>query len=406
VAVTVSFSEGVLVPVNWQDELRQLDQELAAGKVTAEEYRKRRDVVLSQTASSGAEQQPQPQPGQWTRGQQYPPSGPNAIPPVPGDRTQMVSQQPPGPTDADKTQIVSGGQMPVSGNESTQVFGRVGSQPPENPERTQVVSGYGGRQQPGMPPNMGNQQQGDDGPLWGGSNPPWAGGEFQPVGGSRANEPWYSQGPEGFDQRSGSKGKIIAIVGVVVVIAALVVVFFVVKPFSGSGNTSQAGHSTSRTAPPTTTTPAGPLAQIPGSQVPNAVHAFTDVVPLGFLTQEEVAAFQSGQPTTAYFSDTTSGNNKILVLVVQTDSSQSASSVAQQLTQLQINYQMQPRTGGPVGVSIQTADGAQGGPLRRAEYSSGSYVVRIQVQGADPTTVDQKLTSVLNAQLKRLPAND
>lgn len=388
--------------MNWQDELRQLDQELAAGKVTAEEYRNRRDAVLAQTAGSGgAPQQPtaQPQTGQWTRGlqQQYPPAGQ-------ADRTQMVSK-PDQPSDADKTQVVSGGQMPPSGSESTQVFGRVGAQPQDNPERTQVVTGFGGGQQGGPGPNAGNQQA-DDGPLWGGSTPPWSGGEFPPLGGGgvRTNEPWYSQGPEVFDKRSGSKGKIFAIIGVVVVVL-LVVGFFVFKPFSGGGKTPPQAQSTSRSAPPTSTTPAGPLAQIPGSQTANAVHTFTDVVPLGFLTQEEVAAFQSGQPSTAYFSDITSGQNKVLVLVVKNTDEAAAASVVDQLVTLETRYQMAPRTGGPVGVSIETSDTAVNGPLRRAEYSSGSYVVRVQVQGSDPAGVDQELTSVLNAQLKRLPAN-
>ncbi|HEV3357137.1 MAG TPA: hypothetical protein VG247_10100 [Pseudonocardiaceae bacterium] len=400
----------MLVPVNWQDELRQLDQELAAGKVTAEEYRNRRDAVLAQTAGSGGapqQQPPQAQPqSQWTRGQQYPPSGP--IPTGAADRTQMVSQPPPPPqqsppaADADKTQVVSGQQMPQGGNESTQVFGRVAQQPPDNPERTQVVTGFGGRPQPGPQ----QQQQPDDAPLWGGSTPPWSGGEFPPLGGGgRGNEPWYSQGPEVFDKRGGGKGKIFAIVGVVVVIAALAVVFFVVKPFSGKSPQQQAG-STTHSAPPTTTTPPGPMAQVSGSQTPNAVHEFTDVVPLGFLTQQEVTAYQSGAPGETYFSDVTSGQNKVLVLIVKTASQSDAATVTQSLAQLEVGYSMQPRTGGPVGVSIETADTAQGGPLRRAEYSSGAYVVRIQVQGTDPASADQELTSVLNAQLKRLPAND
>lgn len=312
---------------------------------------------------------------------------------------QPGSQRQPGPpSDADKTQVVSGEQMPPRGNDSTQVFGAAAGPSQDNSERTQVVTGFGGRQQFPSGPDVGQQ---------GGSDvPPWAGSEFPPLGGAGVRQPesWYAQGPEVFDRRSGSKAKIFAIVGVVVV-ALLVGAFFVFKPFSG-GNTPQAGPSTTRQAPPTTTTPAGPLVPVSGSPTPNAVHTFADAVALGFLTPEEVAAYQSGQPTTTYFSDTTIGTNQVLVLVVKTSGQPAAVSVTAQLVSLQAKYLLQPRTGGPVGVSIEGSDGAQGGPLRRAEYASGSYAVRIQVQGNDPVSADQELTSVLNAQLARLPAND
>src|SRR5690606_20482717 len=37
-----------LISVTWQDELQHLDAELAAGRISAEEYRQRRDALLSQ----------------------------------------------------------------------------------------------------------------------------------------------------------------------------------------------------------------------------------------------------------------------------------------------------------------------------------------------------------------------
>src|SRR3954468_24584265 len=38
--------------VSWQDELRKLDEELAAGQISADDYRVRRDQVLSSAVAS------------------------------------------------------------------------------------------------------------------------------------------------------------------------------------------------------------------------------------------------------------------------------------------------------------------------------------------------------------------
>jgi hypothetical protein len=405
--------------LSWQDELRQLDEDLAAGKVSAQEYRKRRDSVLEQTAAGAPPmptpqppqqpqpQQPQPQPGQWTPGPQpqfppYPQQGPP-------ERTHSISQpapgQPPDGGPGDRTQVVRGGQTPPNDSaEATQIVRPV--EPPglsqDNPDRTQIVTGFGGR--PGGP---GGQNGGWSAQPPGSPDaPPWAGAEFPPLGSLRQNEPWYSQGPEVFDRRGGGRGRIFAVLGVVVLVVLVVVAILVFKPFSGTSSAQQSpAGQTTRPAPTTTPTPTGPIAHIPGSTAPNSVRTFADVTSLGFLSPEEITAIQSGQPTTTYFSDTRSGSNRVLILIVKTSGAQAAGTIATQLSTLQIRYQMRARQGGPVGVLIQVLDNAQGGPLRRAEYASGSYVLRIQVQGPDPTGADQELTSVLNDQLAKLPAN-
>jgi hypothetical protein len=406
--------------LSWQDELRQLDEDLAAGKVSAQDYRSRRDAVLAQTAAGAPPPQaptPQtpPQPSQWTPAPQ--PQFPVYPQQSPSERTQSISQPPPGqqapgqsaPNNApgDPTQVVRGGQAPPNDSgEATQIVRPVdppGSSP-DNAERTQIVTGFGGR-----PSGPGGQNGGWSAQPPGTSDaPPWGGAEFPPLGSLRQNEPWYSQGPEVFDRRGGGRGKVFAISGVVLLVVLVVVAILVFKPFSGTSSAQQGGggqQTTTRPAPTTTPTPIGPIAHIPGSTSPNTVRTFGDVTALGFLSPEEITAFQSGQPTATYFSDVRDGSNRVLILVVKTSGAQTAGTIATQLSVLQIKYQMKARVGGPVGVLIQTIDNAQGGPLRRAEWASGTYVLRIQVQGPDPTGADQELTTVLNDQLAKLPAN-
>jgi hypothetical protein len=57
------------------------------------------------------------------------------------------------------------------------------------------------------------------------------------------------------------------------------------------------------------------------------------------------------------------------------------------------------------GVLAARNDEVTGGPLRRAHYASGQYVIRVQAQGKDSQQVDQLFSQVLDAQLKELPAD-
>ncbi|HEX3786748.1 MAG TPA: hypothetical protein VHW44_02710 [Pseudonocardiaceae bacterium] len=434
--------------MSWQDELRQLDEELAAGRVSAQDYRTRRDALLAQSVGgfgspasgenpqqpntppgtppstpppgnpvgpwtpSGGQPQPYPQPGappqQPQYGQQYPQGVPQ-FPPNP-----YAQQQPPQPSQSpqvpmsERTQTIG----PVSGNppsaEATQVVRQGEPGDDDNPERTQVVSGInsGPMQQQGPRPGGGGGWTTDPSAGRGGESP-WAGMEFPPL---RPNEPWYAQGPEAFDSGGGHKGRIFLIVGIVVVVAAIVVGLVVLKPFSSGSKSNQAGGTTTSTvARPTvttTTSPPGPIASITGTSSGSDVHKFDDVVALDFLSQDEVNLYKgSGPINKVYFALVESGQNKIVILLVQKGSATVASQIASSLAALQITYNMTAKTGGPTGVSVQAADGATGGPLRRAEYASNNYVVYLQVQGPAAGSADDEMTSVLQAQLAKLPAS-
>jgi hypothetical protein len=155
--------------VTWQDQLRQLDQELAAGQISADEYRRRRDDLLAQAQRDQDQAQQQEQgPSDSGEGQQQGPFPPpfrwEASTP---DSTQVMRPvQDPGPdTSAETTQVVPGGDTgseptervdPASEpthvvNPSSQPTQRVdpASEPTHvvnpgaqrDPERTQVVPG-------------------------------------------------------------------------------------------------------------------------------------------------------------------------------------------------------------------------------------------------------------------------
>ena len=81
--------------LSWQEQLRQLDEELAAGQISADDYRLRRDSVLSaavnvdpqagQTGSSEAESTHIIAPVSPPQGQPQAPAAPA------GDQTQIVN---------------------------------------------------------------------------------------------------------------------------------------------------------------------------------------------------------------------------------------------------------------------------------------------------------------------------
>ncbi|MQA11524.1 MAG: hypothetical protein GEU98_23830 [Pseudonocardiaceae bacterium] len=152
--------------MTWQEELRKLDEELAAGRIAADDYRVRRDQVLSSAVAPG-EQGQQPaseepaQPARTPAPQQAPTDAQAGTPPGNQQETtphqtpaQAPQQQAPQPDAQQPEQAQSGphgGQNP----ESTQIISVVpgvssnpqapAQAPPDGPtERTQAVTGWQG----------------------------------------------------------------------------------------------------------------------------------------------------------------------------------------------------------------------------------------------------------------------
>lgn len=393
----------------WQEELRKLDEELASGRITAENYRIRRDSLLSSAATSP--QGPPPSASESTA--MIPPVTGNGPPPANADRTQVVSTG----DAADKTQVVSGNAM--SGSDRTQAV-RPGwnQQPPQ---------GGWGQQIPGVPQQQGlrgmppspprgmpqqNPQQPQD-PNWdqgGDAGTPWGGSEFPPLN-YGGNQDWVKQGPEVFgESSSGSKRWLIIVIVVVVVLGLGAGGYFLFfnkpsNPHGGGGGTS--------TSAPITTKPAQPkddlsIADMPGSVTNHSeIKSFADVVQAQLLTPSENAAFQSADPTKArYQTSKLSNGDTELVITVQTSSPSAASATVTALASLQQTYGMTPYASAPAGVqATQFSGNAQIPPVIRAHYVHKNTVVRMQVYGPDMNTVTQEFNQLIAAQLKVLPAN-
>jgi hypothetical protein len=215
--------------VAWQDAMNALDSDVAAGRITAQEYRTRRDELLASSGSGSAAggSNPFPPPFRW--GEQ-PQGGP--VDPGEADRTQVVRPALAAP-DSDRTQVVRG--APPADSDRTQVV-RGGA--PADSDRTQVVRGGALPPAqdfaPGSPPWQASPGPSGPPPSWrpGGTAPPWNTGE----GFSQR------QGPDSFQEfRARPRGRtwlalVAAVVAAVVVIGAIT--YFALR---GGGDTATAG---------------------------------------------------------------------------------------------------------------------------------------------------------------------
>lgn len=380
----------------WQDELRRLDEELASGRISADDYRSRRDQIMA-SAVSPTNQAPAPGGSEST----------TVMPPV-----QPMPQPGGGGTDdGDRTQIVPGQQVDA---DRTQSVGWRAT-PPEDPNRTQVVPGVppqafaGGRGPRPAPGPQGGYTQTP--PPWENEEPmaaPWAGQEFPPMG---ANTPdWTLQGPEVFESgKKSGKGKVIAIVVIVVVLLGIAAgAYFLFKPKNNDNQANNGGGDKSTSQPTTTTSekPKGPIAELPGTTSDTGdVNTFEKVVALNYLTKEETGVYQQGQAGKATIALAKDDDIQIVVLVTEQADETAATNVAQQLDGIQQQFNHMTKRDAPGGVFCSANEQATRGPIIRAHYASGKNVVRVQVQGPDLDKVNSEFEQILSDQLDRLPAN-
>lgn len=387
--------------MSWQDELRKLDEELAAGRISADDYRIRRDQALAQAVSASGAPRADQQSAEAT--QMVTP----VAPPQPdvNDRTQaVINQSQPG---FDRTQVV-GNQGPTASADDTQIVSNAGqwqmARPDEN-ERTQVVSGG--------PPQGGYRPQQDHGgytpqdePL----APPWAGSEFPPmaVGGS---PDWIRQGPEVFESDGKSGGSKIALIALAVVVVLGLGVGAYFMFFAKSDNNDPAP-KTSASAPSTTVKPKDDLeiADLPGSpEIAPEIETLADVETNKLLTDGEVKVYKDAVGSKARLAvSKLSDKSQALVLTIQVDSPALAGTARDGLAGLQAEYGMAPYTGvTPPGVKITQIAGSGTSPATiRGHYIHKKTVVRVQVYGADMAEASKKFDDIMTTQLEELPADD
>ena len=373
--------------MSWQDELRQLDEELAAGRIGAEQYRARRDQVIAAAANPTGAQPPSSAESTTMLPPVGPPSGPQpqqSMPPQPAN---------PMPANPDRTQAIS-----------------PNWQTGPRPEAGMGMPGPGYPPGPQSPAQGFAQQQSPWGEQPADSAPPWAGQDFPPLAAN--NESWVKQGPETFSEGKSNTGRIIAIVGVVIVLIGLGIGAFVLFGKGGSGNnTNQAGGATSTTttAPPTTTTPPSPvrIGAIPGTDTGKSITSAGDLAQLNYLNPNELQAYQTATNGTGLAKievHQLDDGDLAIVLTVQAQSAAAANTAVNTLTNIQTNNKATQVQAPVVGVQMTSVtDG--GNTTIRAHYVHDNVIVRVEVRGPNPTTALQDMTTVLNAQLAALSAN-
>ncbi|MGQ0839909.1 flagellar basal body protein FliL [Actinokineospora sp.] len=393
--------------MSWQEELRKLDEELATGRISADDYRVRRDQLLSSAAGTGGPAQAgPPSPAEST---QFIAPTPAAPPPPNVERTQVVSDQ------ADKTQIVPA--RPPEGTERTQIVGgNWQSTRPRNEsdaERTQIVPGV--PQQSGQyPPAPGYRQppqswnQPDENLA-----PPWAGSDFPPLAAGGSPE-WIRQGPELFESGGSGKGSRIAVIAAVVVLVAGLGVgaFFF---FNRDGSTdAQPPNTTAPTstsvAPTTTVRPKDDLevAELPGKREPtDHILTFADAEQSGFLTPDEIAFYKTAESGKCrLIVSRLPGDVNAYIFTTKAATPEAAVIAVQGLAQLQLKFGMAARPTAPTGVTTAEVDKAEGRPATlRAHYLHKGTIVRIQIYGDDLAKVQEAFDKVIEEQLTALPVD-
>ncbi|PSL55411.1 hypothetical protein B0I31_105373 [Saccharothrix carnea] len=355
--------------MNWQEELRKLDEELAAGRVSADEYRTRRDQVLSAAQSVPPVQQ-------W---QSHPPSAqqPGTPDAAGASATQFIRPvgQDATPDNVDKTQVVPGGARPANPDADRTQFVPGGSMPPHQ----QFNSPPGGF--PQQPPQ----------------STPWASADTSAPWAAASSDNWLRQGPEVFDDTSGGGGKkVFAIVGVILVVALIggAVWFFGFRDSSSSAGGDTTTQQTSSAAPTTTTTkpPIDLLPAGPGTPNPaNGVVVLSEAVGAKLLTAEEVAAAEAAGVTEVNFKGSTEKAFTYDAMVFETGDAAKAEELATALAGLQETAGMADGAKGrlPQKSSVQQMIRKGEPGFYRCVYVTGSKVVRIGTTQT-PIGVDDK----------------
>lgn len=361
--------------MSWQDELAQLDSALASGQISADEYRTRRDRVIAQASGQSAPEQQQQQQPQGAE--------PTAV---------FRPVQPP-PQQADRTQVVSG-QGP--GNEHTQVVGR------QDADSTQIVPNIQQQQPhfpPPQPPPPWESQQPHPQAM---TPPPWANEDLPPEFGQQS---WPRQGPEVFAEKSGGgTGKVVGIIVAVVVVLALAggaVWFF---GFKDSGNNQAGNKTTEQTQPETTSSkppppdiPEGPFLDLPGDKVFNRTVPIAQAVAEKLPTEAEAKLLQSVGVSevsglVAEDNDLRSG-----LWAFKVDETGDPAAVLAAMDQLyqQAKYELVSEENG-VKVRKLAAATPDAPTVFRAHYvTEDGYLVRVEVYGADSANVESTFNDLL-----------
>ncbi|KAA2263697.1 hypothetical protein F0L68_09400 [Solihabitans fulvus] len=349
----------------WQDELKALDDSLASGSISGDQYRVLRDDVLAR-ASGGAPAAPPPAGGAPARWESSNPA--NATPNTgsDADRTQVVSRQ----SEAEQTMVVSG--VPT--------FPPRPNQPPQQ-QPPQQFSQYQ-QQQPYQQQQQQPQQQGGAP-----TTPPWG----DPAAFQQGMSQWQSQakqGPEVFAAGGGKKsGKWVGVLVAVIVLALIGggVWWF---GFRQSGTTTaQSSNSSSQSPSSGNNTQGFSADSLPtpqGDASPdNGQHPIDEAKRLKLITANDgKATDQFGVQTMVYKLASKNGLGLAASAFVTKDKDTAKQLAAQLVTnQKQASMVDGDRGDAPASVSVMKIV-QPNQVLYRATYTSGAATIRVAASGA------------------------
>lgn len=411
-----------------QDELQHLDAELAAGRISAEEYRTRRDAALRQggqpsTPSGGVQQQgpnsggfpqqdPQGQPNPQQQSSPFPPAFTWGTPPAQSGQQQASSDE---ATQVVQNPLLSGQQPPAQQPPAQQPQQQGGS----DSDSTQVVN-VNQVQQPQQWPNpqpAWGPQQG-----WGAaesSGTPWGDSDLPPTP-EHGDTSWMRQGPEVFETAgTSSKGKLIAglSLGAVLVVGVVVAgVFYFTS--SGGQEPPQAGGVSQAPQPPK---PAPTTSKLPEPPAAKPAPTSTDQVlvaapggpphpyngpldrpglegPKNGVLQQSVRTIALSKGMVDGWFNRTDGPPSTVLLTVRMPDQASASEVAQTYLTEQKGLAVSDE------LSYQGVDVMEtGSGTFRTAYVAHNWAVIVEVNGPDKAAAQSLFKSVLDQQLAQTP---
>lgn len=411
--------------MTWQEELRKLDEDLANGTLSADDYRVRRDQILSAavTASSPEAQQPS---GGTDSTQIIEPVSPAGGTPKPSTGSQQPPQQ--GPSSRSQAYPQSG---PMPANpEATQAVAYDSSA-----DRTQAVPQWQGQQaapnyqQPGMqsppagfaaPPGW-NAWQEPSAPPWGGDDlPPIA---PQQAGGGGGSFEWgggVAQGPEGQDKKSSGNGRkiLFSVLAVVVVVGIGFAVWALfikdngdvsADPGTQPPSSSAAPSSKALPAPP----PAKPepssdsesIIQAPGNPR-NGGGPFTldGLVSNKLLPDQVITALQQGGMTSGLLNTSTQGSSTVGIFSLTLPDPAAATTAANSYADAQKNGGLSPNSDLSMqGVPVYSTSAKSSQGVYRAVYVLYNRVIILETFGPDRDAAKSLFSDLLQQQVTYAP---
>lgn len=422
--------------MTWQEELRKLDEDLANGTLSADDYRVRRDQILSaavtagppeaqQSSSNGADSTQIIEPVSPPGGMPRPSTGSQQPPQSPQQPQQPAQQHAPNSVSQPHPQTGSQpGQMPPA-PEATQAVSYDSSA-----ERTQAVPQWQGATPNYQQPGMQSPPQGFAPPGWNAwqedSAPPWGGGDLPPIAPQQAagdgGFDWgggVSQGPEGDEKKSSGNGRKIlsSVLGVVLVAGIGFAVWALFINNNGDTSTPPGTLPSASSAPTSKALPAPPPAKPEPSsdaesiiQAPGTPRAGGGPFTVDSLTSNKIlpdpviSALQQGGMTSGLLNASTQGPSTVGIFSLTLPNPTSATTVANAYADAQKNG----------GLSLNKDLSMQGVPVYntgskatqgvyRAVYVLYSRVIIVETFGPDAAAAKSLFSDLLQQQVAFAP---